>query len=104
MFNFWKRVPLFYKLSSDFKQRTRALNLLHSETKKVIKMRRLQFDSQTDASSSNSEMDDDLVFGAKRRVAFLDSLLMTQRETGCLTDINIENEVDTFMFAVRKYS
>lgn len=100
MFSIWKRIPLLYLFSADYKQRKRALRILQGETKRVIASRRIHLEAEEEAKATHSDMDDEPVLGAKKRVAFLDSLLLTQRQTGFLTDANIQEEVDTFMFAV----
>ena len=41
---------------------------------------------------------------AEKKRAFLDLLLLAAREGADLSDSNIQNEVDTFMFAVRNWS
>lgn len=100
-FSVWKRIPFLFNLSSDGQLRNGALKVLHGETQRVIKLRRSQMDAEGWASSSSDGGDKDAneIGGTKRRVAFLDSLLMAQRETtGQLTDANIQEEVDTFMF------
>lgn len=100
MLTFWKQIPFFYRFSSDYKQRQSVLKVLHGESKRVIQMRRTEFEAYEDNKSSNNQTDDGQVFGAKRREAFLDSLLKIQRETADLTDYNIQEEVDTLIFAV----
>lgn len=100
MFSVWKRIPLLYQFSEDFKLRKNALRILQSETKRVIQMRRTQFDANGYATAKLSDSEDEQVLGVKRRQAFLDALLTTQRETGVLSNVDVQEEVDTFMFAV----
>lgn len=83
-------------MSESGRQRNRALAILHGETRRVIKLRRSQLDEI--ANIANNMAEDE--FGVKQRLAFLDSLLLAQRDGGHLTDQNIQEEVDTFMFEV----
>lgn len=43
-------------------------------------------------------------FGVKERLAFIDILLLSQMRGSDLTDQNIQEEVDTFMFEVEDSS
>lgn len=100
MFSAWKRIAVLYNFASEKKERDEALAILHGETRRVINLRRSQI-GQIVENSRNIDSADESVLGAKHRRPFLDSLLITQRDTGLLTDANIQEEVDTFMFEVR---
>ncbi|XP_030382361.1 probable cytochrome P450 4s3 [Scaptodrosophila lebanonensis] len=89
-FSFWQRFNLLFKFSEAGRQRNAALHVLHDETNRVIRMRR----ELLQKSKINSLSDVD----GKRRLAFLDMLLISQLEGAELTDIEIREEVDTFMF------
>lgn len=97
LFSLWKRNSFLFNLSVSARQRNSAIEILHNETRRVIKLRRSQADDVVDPKLANN---DEQTFGSKRRLAFLDSLLLAQKENGNLTDDNIKDEVDTFMFAV----
>lgn len=82
-----------------------ALQVLHGETRRVIKNRRDQLEAASkkelkNGSSDNNVAAEDSFVATKKRRPFLDSLLIAQRETGLLTDANVQEEVDTFMFEV----
>lgn len=101
MFSTWKRYDFLYYWSSEKKERDDALKILHGETKRVIDLRRKQINlNEVAGMESTNTDDDDAVLGAKQRRPFLDSLLIAQHNTGLLTDANIEDEVNTFMFGV----
>lgn len=96
-FSIWKRIEFLFNLSTTGRLRNAALKILHDHTRRVIKERRSQMieEAKPDQQIGNN---DDNMFGSKRRLAFLDSLLLAQKESGQLTDANIQEEVDTFMF------
>lgn len=95
-FSFWQRLNVFFKHTKPGKEREAALKVLHDETNRVIRLRREQLIQERNEWKPEAEQDD---VGAKRRLAFLDMLLLTQMEGGAeLSDTDIREEVDTFMF------
>ncbi|XP_063823562.1 cytochrome P450 4d2-like [Ostrinia nubilalis] len=77
-----------YKADQD-----KALDILHSQTRKVINARREEL--------KNSEITDlgaDAEIGLKNKHAFLDLLLLAEVDGKKLSDEHIREEVDTFMF------
>ncbi|KAI8118845.1 putative cytochrome P450 4s3 [Lucilia cuprina] len=96
-FSFWQRINIFFKFTKPGRERDDALKILHNETNRVIKLRRkLLEDSQI--HNMNDAQKADNIEGQKRRLAFLDMLLISQMEGVPLSDREIREEVDTFMF------
>ncbi|XP_055911117.1 LOW QUALITY PROTEIN: probable cytochrome P450 4s3 [Eupeodes corollae] len=96
-FSPWKRIAFLFRFTEDFKERNHALDILHGETNRVIAMRRSSLKTsniQTLADAANT-IDES---GVKKRLAFLDILLLAQAEGADLSDVDIREEVDTFMF------
>lgn len=90
-----KRFNLLYRLSADYAVERRAVHVLHSLSNSVIKARKEEMKEKP----QDANVDE---FGVKRRnKALLDILLeASQKEEQPLTDDELRQEVDTFMFAV----
>lgn len=73
--------------------------MLHGETNRVIQQRRKQLQlAKVEQGKAQQQEDNDV--GGRRRLAFLDMLLLAQMEGNGseLSDVDIREEVDTFMF------
>lgn len=90
----------FFKFTKPGQERDAALKILHGETNRVIKLRRKQLQDSHIQSLSDAQKAEaaDLMGGSKRRLAFLDMLLISQMEGVAISDREIREEVDTFMF------
>ncbi|XP_057655410.1 cytochrome P450 4d2-like isoform X1 [Diorhabda carinulata] len=91
-FSSWLRNPILFRLSSHYEKYSKNLKILHDFTNKIIKERRREFRSRTDNPRHVSEE------GIKKRAALLDMLMETTVNGEELTDEDIREEVDTFMF------
>ncbi|XP_072761637.1 cytochrome P450 4C1-like isoform X1 [Anoplolepis gracilipes] len=98
----WFYNDLLFSLSPQGRKQKKLLKILHGFTEKIIAERKL-YHERTNGQylknlESDKEIDDVEVFGIKKkRLAMLDLLIAASRE-GLLTDLDIREEVDTFMF------
>lgn len=79
---------LMFVCSKDYFKEKKALKVLHEYTDSIIKLRWQAMIHSKDVS------------GKKKRLAFLDLLLEAEIDGRPLTDTEIREEVDTFMFEV----
>ncbi|XP_065110624.1 cytochrome P450 4V8 isoform X1 [Paramisgurnus dabryanus] len=87
----WYWPDIVYKYFGEGREHNRSLKILHSFTESVIHER----SDHLNYIESDSESDQ----GMKKRKAFLDMLLKATDENGKnLTNMDIQEEVDTFMF------
>nr|QST15013.1 CYP4AN-like protein [Diaphanosoma celebensis] len=90
----WRMAPdWLYYLSPRGRQFRRCLSLIHQFTVKVIRDRKVALEReqlQPDGDSTS--------MGQKKRRAFLDLLLLAARNGDGLSEDEIRNQVDTFMF------
>ncbi len=98
MFNIILRENFLFRFSSLFKEQERALKTLHDFTDKVINERRNTI--LTKDPDQNDDVSVDESIGVKRKMAFLDILLQSTINGKPLSNLDIREEVDTFMFEV----
>ncbi|XP_044270353.1 cytochrome P450 4d2-like isoform X2 [Tribolium madens] len=90
-FSAWLRHPLIFRFSDKYKKYVEYLKILHDFTNTIIKKRKEEFKLLQDTPKISEE-------GIKRRAALLDMLLEVSDNGKNLSDEDIREEVDTFMF------
>ncbi|XP_004518434.1 cytochrome P450 4d1 [Ceratitis capitata] len=110
MFDIIYRFNLTYQFTSLARDEKRALAVLHGFTERIILQRReelLRAQANTltaaakDRKQTNGQVivtDKDADVGLKRKQAFLDILLQSEIDGKPLSNLDIREEVDTFMF------
>ncbi|XP_052865196.1 cytochrome P450 4C1-like [Anopheles cruzii] len=93
----WLHPDWVFKRSALGRKQHELLQILHGYTRKVIQERKSALRaSETDGSARATDGDS---VGRRKRLAFLDLLLQSSTETDTtLTDEDVREEVDTFMF------
>ncbi|XP_064624492.1 cytochrome P450 4V2-like [Lineus longissimus] len=98
----WLWADWAYFMTSDGKDQKSCLKTLHDFTDSVIKERRKALNESlgdTDITGTEpAEWDKDRLGLGKKKLAFLDMLLYASADGKRLTDEDIREEVDTFMF------
>jgi cytochrome P450 family 4 len=87
-----RRIDFLFKFTQMYQQQQKYLKSLHGFTDSVIQARRRELKS----NQTHGNVDDD--FGMKQKIALLDMLLRAEVDGQPLSDRDIREEVDTFMF------
>lgn len=97
MFDIALRVDFLFEFSGLYTQMRSALRVLHGFTDKVIRERRAEL---MHSNNPQATLGDNADIGAKPKSTFLDILLQARINDKPFTDLDIREEVDTFMFEV----
>lgn len=92
-FNFIIRRDFIYRFTSVYRREQELLKVLHGFTSSVIKARRQELLKN---EATEDHVNDS---GVKRKLALMDLLLQATIDGQPLNDIDIREEIDTFMFA-----
>ncbi|XP_046636792.1 cytochrome P450 4C1-like isoform X1 [Daphnia pulicaria] len=84
-----------YHLTPSGREHKKILKQMHGFTSKVIRERKVEIALEEDLPE---EAKDEEITGTKKRRAFLDLMLIANKNGVELSDLDIRNEVDTFMF------
>ncbi|ODM91286.1 Cytochrome P450 4c3 [Orchesella cincta] len=90
----WLHNDFMWRLSSAGKENRKCLKILHGFTDMVIQEKKMERKNGTRKSDETNEDN----FVTKKRQAFLDLLLDAQQTDTTLTDQNVREETNTFMF------
>ena len=103
MFRFWLRIDFFFQFTEVARNQEKALKVLHEFTDKVIMDRReelIRKGNSEEVKNVNAIDDNSNLTSGKRKLAFLDVLLQASIDGKSMTNLDIREEVDTFMFEV----
>lgn len=95
-FNIFQRSEFLFNLTPTGRRQKKVLQILHGFTDSVIVARREELASK--AKSGPQEIQDENDVGSKRKLALLDVLLQSTINGEPLSNMDIREEVDTFMF------
>lgn len=98
-FDILKRMDLTYRFTDMYRQEQKLLKTLHSFTHSVIMSRQQELALANEKATQNFGDADGI--GIKKKTAFLDLLLQASVDGQPLSNEDIREEVDTFMFEVR---
>lgn len=93
-YNFLLRSNWIFKLSPLYQKQKKTLKILHGFVNNVIVSRRAELVKQK--VQAGRKVEDDV--GCKRKLALLDVLLQSEIDGKPLTNMDIREEVNTFMF------
>lgn len=102
--NIWQKYDVLFKIFANklYVKQNELVQILHNFTEEVIKARRDEL-VQSLKQEKNVDLNDE-VGKRSSKMALLDILLKSSVDGQSLSNEDIREEVDTFMFGVRSYN
>ncbi|XP_047108830.1 cytochrome P450 4c3 [Schistocerca piceifrons] len=96
----WLQPDWIFRLTSLYKKHEKCIEILHGFSNKVIMERKEEIRLQKERQKKPTEYQTSysVGYGMKKRLAFLDLLIEYSKDGTVLTNEDIREEVDTFMF------
>ncbi|XP_021922017.1 cytochrome P450 4c3 isoform X2 [Zootermopsis nevadensis] len=96
----WLQPDWMFRWTHMYKTHEKCIKILHGFSNKVIQERKEEFAKLREKNKMASTVSDEdtNTFGRKKRLAFLDLLIEASRDGAVLSNEDIREEVDTFMF------
>uniref|UniRef100_A0A182PZB1 Uncharacterized protein n=1 Tax=Anopheles epiroticus TaxID=199890 RepID=A0A182PZB1_9DIPT len=98
LFSFLREYPWAFQFTKAHRRQEELVKIVHSFAYKVISERKKQLQDETERRRTQEKLEEEDVYG-KRRMTLLDLLLNVTIDGKPLSDTDIREEVDTFMFA-----
>lgn len=97
LLHLWLHSDIIFSFTSKYKQQVECLKILHGFTEKIIAKRKQYHESVGGLHLDVENETEDNDVSRKKRLAMLDLLIMASKNNQ-LSDLDIREEVDTFMF------
>ncbi|XP_071439899.1 cytochrome P450 4c3 [Hetaerina americana] len=94
----WLQPDWLFKLTKSYKEHERCIQILHGFSNKVIKERKDELVKIKENGAQKENDEESIIMGRKKRLAFLDLLIEASQHGTVLSNEDIREEVDTFMF------
>lgn len=98
LFSFLREYKWAFKFTKAHRSQEELLKVVHGFAHRVISERKKQLQDERERRAAQAKLDEEDVYG-KRRMTLLDLLLNVTIDGKPLSDTDIREEVDTFMFA-----
>lgn len=98
LFSLLREYKIAFQLSKAAEHQKKTLDVLHNFTDSVILQRKAQLDDERSREKTQQKLEESDIYG-KRKMTLMDILLNVSVEGHALSNSDIREEVDTFMFA-----
>ncbi|XP_055616094.1 cytochrome P450 4c3-like isoform X2 [Toxorhynchites rutilus septentrionalis] len=97
----WLQPDFIFRQTNEYQQHQKCLEVLHEFSDRVVRERKIELEKRrqahVDINQNELPLEDDESVGQKKQLAFLDLLIEGSLDGNGLSDLDIREEVDTFV-------